>query len=49
MAEKKVTYKEPASYFTPSMLKVAKEYDKQQAKAKAAATKKPTKNSAKKK
>ena len=25
---KKVTYKEPTSYFTPEMLKVAKEWDK---------------------
>ena len=28
MAEIKVTYKEPASYFTPEMLKVAQEYEK---------------------
>ena len=28
MAEIKVTYKEPASYFTPEMLKAAEEYDK---------------------
>lgn len=31
MAIKKATYVEPESYFTPSMLKVAKEYDKKKA------------------
>ncbi len=50
MAEKRVTYKEPASYFTPEMMKAAKEFDKREAaKAKAAAAKKPQKSSTKKK
>lgn len=29
MAEKKIKYVEPSGYFTPEMLKVAKEWDKQ--------------------
>lgn len=29
MAEKKIKYVEPSSYFTPEMLKAAKEWDKQ--------------------
>lgn len=32
MANKKVIYKEPASYFTPSMRKVAEQWDKEHAK-----------------
>lgn len=39
MAEK-VTYKEPKSYFTASMLKVAKEFDKEEAAKKKTAEKK---------
>lgn len=31
MAVKKVAYKEPKSYFSPTALKVAKEFDKQEA------------------
>lgn len=41
MANVKVTYKEPKSYFTPEMLKAAEDYDKKQ-KAKAKTTKKKT-------
>lgn len=40
--DKKVTYKEPKSYFSASMLKAAKDYDKEQAKKAAAEAKKTT-------
>lgn len=30
MAEKKVTYREPAGYFSPAMKKAVKEYDRKQ-------------------
>lgn len=43
----KVTYKEPKSYFTPEMLKAAKDFDKQQA-AKNKASKSTTKKKDKK-
>lgn len=38
----KVTYKEPKGYFTPEMLKTAKEWDKAHAKDKAGSTKNKT-------
>lgn len=41
MAEKRVTYKEPKSYFNEAMRKAARDYDKKQAeKAKTQSTKK---------
>ena len=46
MADKKVVYKEPKSYFNASMMKAAKEWDKEQAaKVKAENAKKATKKS----
>lgn len=47
MAVKRVTYKEPSSYFNAAMLKAAEDYDKKQAKANA--TQKKTGNNTKKK
>lgn len=48
MAVKKITYKEPAGYFTPAMKKAADDFDKKQAaeakKESGKATQKPKKN-----
>ena len=46
MARKKESYKEPASYFTPSMLKVAEEWDKQHGTAAKSTDKAPAKKPA---
>ena len=43
MANKGVTYKEPKDYFTPGMLKVAREWDKKQAAEKKTESKKSIK------
>lgn len=48
MANKKVTYKEPAGYFTPSMRKVAAEWDKANAAKKKTAEPKKTADAKKK-
>lgn len=43
MATKRVTYVEPADYFTPEMKRVAREWDKKQAEKKKAEAKKKKK------
>jgi len=43
MAEKKVIYKEPSSYFSPGMKKAAREWEKEQKAKSQNATKKKSK------